>query len=159
MASAVKNTNNYSPANDYVSQTPLYPTNPWANQEGENAIKLQGIKTNQARHAVAFTWAVASAGAQVTFTPSTGATTATDYQKFTIVDQSGNEAFATGFQASAATTARAVNTTALNKNDDWKVYFSTSNGGGATKVDFTFEISTGAIRGNASATVSYANLP
>lgn len=155
MASAVKNTNSYSPTYDFVSQNSLTTTNPWAGIEGENAVKLKGVDTNQARHSVAFTWAIASAGAQVTFTPSTGATTATDYQKFTLIDESGNEAVATGFQASAATAARNVNTSGLNKNDDWTVIFSTSNNSGATKVDFSFKIGKTAIRANSSAAISY----
>lgn len=158
MASAVPNTNSYSPSNDYISQNTLYRTNPWANDASENAIELYGIDTNQARHNVAFTWASVSGGAHILFTPTTGATTATDYQKWTVVDQSGNESYAVGFAAGNPTAARQVNTSALDKDDDWKVYFSTSNNDGATKVDFSFTIGTGAIRANSSATISYTNI-
>ena len=155
MASAVQNTNSYVDGTSYVTQMSLARTNPFANDGQENAIELFGVDTNQPRHNVAFTWAVTSAGDLITFTPSTGATTATDYQKFTIRDESGNEAWATGFQSSAATAARAVNTAALNPNDDWAVTFSTSNTDGATKVQFTFSIDEAAIYGNASGTQSY----
>lgn len=158
MASAVENTNSYSPANDYVSQNTLYRTNPWAGDDGLNSIQLMGIETNQARHNVAFSWAVVSGGAHVLFTPTTGATTATDYQKWTVVDESGNESYAVGFASENPTAARQVNTSALDKDNDWKVLFSTSNNDGATKVDFSFTISEGAIRGNSSALISYTNI-
>lgn len=158
MASAVQNTNSYSSSNDYISQQPLYRTNPWANSDGNNAIKLYGIETNQARHNVAFTWAVVSGGAYMLFSPTTGATAATDYQKWTVVDESGNESYAVGFVASTATTPRQVNTSALNRDNDWKVYFSTSNSSGATKVDFSYEIDSAAVRGSSSAAISYTNI-
>lgn len=158
MASAVQNTNSYSDTNDYVSQNTLYRTNPWAGDDGLNSIHLMGIDTNQARHNVAFSWAVVSGGAHVLFTPTTGATTATDYQKWTVVDESGHESYAVGFASGNPTAARQVNTSALDKDNDWKVYFSTSNNDGATKVDFSFTIDSGAIRANSSAAIAYNNI-
>lgn len=158
MASAVQNTNGYSEANDYVSQNTLYRTNPWAGDNGINSIHLMGIDTNQARHNVAFTWASVSGGAHILFTPTTGATTATNYQKWTVVDESGHESYAVGFASGNPTAARQVNTSALDKDNDWKVYFSTSNNNGATKTEFSFTIGSAAIRANSSATVSYTNI-
>ncbi len=155
MASAVQNANSWQPSANYITATGLTRTNPYANDGEDQSVELFGVDTFQARHSIAFTWAVTSAGARVTFTPSTGATTATDYLKFTVVDESGNEAYATGFQSSAATTALAVNTSALNKNDDWKVIFSTSNSDGATQVQFSYHIDEAAIYGNSSGTKSY----
>lgn len=158
MASAVQNASGYSSSNSYITQTPLYRTNPWANSDGVNGVQLYGIDTNQARHNVAFTWAVVSGGAHILFSPTTGATAATVYQKWTVVDESGNESYAVGFVASTATTPRQVNTSALNRDNEWKVYFSTSNSSGATKVDFSFEIDSAAIRGSSSAAISYTNI-
>jgi hypothetical protein len=155
MASAIQNTNNWQPSANYITAAGLTRTNPYANDGEDQSVELFGVDTFQARHTIAFTWVVASAGAQITFTPSTGATTATDYIKFTVVDESGNEAYATGFQSSAATTALVVATTALNKNDDWKVIYSTSNSDGATQVQFSYHIDEAAIYGNSSGTKSY----
>ncbi len=155
MASAVQNANDWQPSANYITANSLSRTNPYANNGEDQAVELFGVDTFQARHSISHTWAVASAGVQITFTPSTGATTATDYLKFTVVDESGNEAYATGFQSSAATTALVVNTSALNKNDDWKVIFSTSNTDGATKVQFSYHIDEAAIYGNSSGTEAY----
>lgn len=155
MASAVQNANSWNPSANYIDANSLTRTNPYANNGEDQAVELFGVDTFQARHSVSHTWAVTSAGARVTFTPSTGATTATDYLKFTVMDESGNEAYATGFQSSAATTALVVNTSALNKNDDWKVIFSTSNSDGATKVQFSYHIDEAAIYGNSSGTEAY----
>jgi hypothetical protein len=147
------NVNGYEQGNTYIGENNLARTNPYAD-EG-NALQLYGVDTLTDRHSVAFTWTVSSAGDQVRFTPSTGATTATDYLKFRIQDQSGNEAYSTGFQSSAATANLDVNTSGLNPNDDWAVLFQTSNNDGATKVKFQFTIATGAIYGNSSAAVAY----
>jgi len=158
MASAVINTNGYSPDNDYISQNTLYRTNPWANDASEDAVELYGVDTNQARHNVVFTWRSVSGGAHILFGQTTGAGSTTDYQKWTVVDQSGHESYAVGYVSSTATTPRQVNTSALDKNDDWKVYFSTSNNGGATKVDFSFTIGSGAVLASSSATISYTHI-
>lgn len=167
MASAVENTNNYSPANDYVSQNTLYRTNPWAGDDSLNSIHLMGIDTNQARHNGGFSWAVVSGGAHVRFVPKQTLEFLQEswdsdsyYQKWTVVDKSGNESYAVavGFESGNPTAARQVNTSALDKDNDWKVLFSTSNNDGATKVDFSFTISEGAIRGSSSATISYTNI-
>ncbi len=114
-----------------------------------------GIDTMQARHSIAFTWAATTAGDRIAFTPSTGSSSATDYLKFRVVDQSGNEAFSTTYQSSAPTAAINVNTSGLNPNDDWTVLFQTSNNGGATKVKFSFEIASAALYANSSGTVAY----
>lgn len=158
MASAVQNTNGYDPANTYISKMSLNRTNPYANDGEDQAVELYGVDTFQDRHNSVHTWAVASAGNKVTFTPSTGATTATDYLKFTVQDMYGNEANATGFQASAATTALAVNTVALNPDQGYKVTFSTSNTDGATKVEYSYTISAAALYANSSGTKSYTTL-
>jgi hypothetical protein len=150
---ATANVNGFDQDNTYVGKYSLTETNPYANEA--NAVQLYGIDTLHDRHSVAFTWAISTGGDQIRFTPSTGATTATDYLKFYVKDKSGNEAYSTGFQSSAATAALNVNTSGLNPNDDWTVLFQTSNGGGATKVKFQFEIGTAAIYGNSSASVSY----
>lgn len=148
------NINSFDQDNTYIGQNSVARTNPYAD-EG-NALQLYGIDTFTDRHSVAFTWAITTAGDQIAFTPSTGATTATDYIKFRVQDQSGNEAYSTGFQSSAATAALNVNTSGLNPADDWSVLFQTSNNSGATKVSFQFTIASAAIYGNSSAAVSYS---
>lgn len=150
---ATANVNGWDQDNTYIGKKSLAETNPYATEV--NAMQLYGVDTLTDRHSVAFTWVISTGGDQIRFTPSTGATTATDYIKFYVTDKSGNEAYSTGFQSSAATTALNVNTSALNPNDDWTVLFSTSNNKGATKVQFSFGIGTAAIYGNSSATVSY----
>jgi hypothetical protein len=150
---ATANVNGWDQDNTYIGRKNLAETNPYASEV--NAMQLYGVDTLTDRHSVAFTWVISTGGDQIRFTPSTGATTATDYIKFYITDKSRNEAFSTGFQSSAATTALNVNTSALNPNDDWTVLFSTSNNKGATKVQFSFRIGTAAIYGNSSASVSY----
>jgi hypothetical protein len=149
------NINGALPTNTWPGQNNLTRTNPYA--EESNAEYLLGFQTNQARHSIAFNWQVSGAGTQVRFTPSTGATTATNIINFTVTDESGNEANATGFQSSAATTVLVVNTSALNRADVWKVTYFTSNGTGTseTKVGFDFEIPSAAIFANSSAAVSY----
>ena len=150
---ATANVNGWDQDNTYIGKNNLSETNPYANEP--NAVQLYGIDTMHDRHSVAFTWAVSTGGDQIRFTPSTGATTATDYVKFYVKDKSGNEAYRTGFQSSAATAALDVNTSGLNPNDDWTVLFQTSNNSGATKVKFEFTIGTAAIYGNSSASVAY----
>jgi hypothetical protein len=147
------NVNSFDQDNTYTGVNSVARTNPYADES--NALQLYGIDTLHDRHSVAFTWAITTAGDQVRFTPSTGATTATDYLKFRIQDQSGNEAYSTGFQSSAATTALDVNTSGLNPADDWAVLFQTSNTDGATRVRFQFTLASAAIYGNSSGTVSY----
>jgi hypothetical protein len=150
---ATANVNSFDQDYTYVGRKNLAETNPYAAEA--NALQLYGIDTMTDRHSVAFSWAITTAGDQIAFTPSTGATTATDYLKFRVTDESGNEAFSTGFQSSAATAVRNVNTAGLNPNDDWTVLFQTSNSSGATKVKFSFKIGSAAIYGNSSGTVAY----
>lgn len=150
---ATANVNGWDQDNTYIGKNNLAETNPYANEP--NAVQLYGVDTLHDRHSIAFTWAISTGGDQIRFTPSTGATTATDYIKFYVKDKSGNEAYSTGFQSSAATTALNVNTSGLNPNDNWTVLFQTSNNSGATKVKFEFTIGTAAIYGNSSATVAY----
>ncbi len=147
------NVNSFDQDNTYIGQNSVARTNPYA--EESNALQLYGIDTMHARHSVAFTWAATSAGDQIAFTPSTGASSATDYLKFRVVDQSGNEAYSTTFQSSAATAAINVNTSGLNPADDWTVLFQTSNNDGATKVKFSFGIPSAALYANSSASVAY----
>lgn len=144
--------NSYTSTANYISANSLVQTNQWA--DSGNAVKLYGIDTYGTRHTVAFTWASSGTGAGVTLTPTSGASTATDYFKFRITDQSGTEAYG-NFVSSAPTNAFLINTSSLDPDDDWKVLFSTSNNSGATKVEFSFDIGTGAIYANSSATVSY----
>lgn len=151
------NTNSFVQGASYVTQESLSRTNPYAADTSDaQAMELYGVSTFGDRHSVAFSWAVSSAGKRVTFTPSTGATTATDYIKFYVTDGMGNEAYSTGFQSSAATTALAVTTSALDPREEWTVTYQTSNGGGASKVEFLFRIGEAQIIGNSSATVSYS---
>lgn len=147
------NENGFLQSNDYVGKNSLTQTNPYANEA--NAVKLYGIDTMTPRHSIAFSYAITSAGDQVAFTPSTGSSSATDYLKFRIQDESGNEAYSTTYQSSAPTSAININTSALNPADDWTVLFQTSNGSGATKVKFQFKFGTGQITGNGTGTVSY----
>lgn len=154
---ATANVNSFAQGASYVTRENLARTNPYAADGSDaQAIELYGIDVYGDRHSVAFTWAVTTAGARITFTPSTGATTATDYIKFYITDGQGNEAYSTGFQSSAATAALAVTTTALDKREDWTVVYSTSNNDGASKVQFQFTIDESQIIGNSSGTVSYS---
>ena len=154
---ATANSNSYVQGASYVTQESLSRTNPYAADGSDaQAMELYGMSVYGDRHSIAFTWAVASAGRQITFTPSTGATTATDYIKFYVTDGQGNEAYSTGFQSSAATTALAVTTSALDPREEWTVTYQTSNNDGASKVEFLFRIGEAQITGNSSATVSYS---
>ena len=147
------NANGFDQDNTYIGRNSIPATNPYA--ESGNALQLYGIDTFTDRHSVAFSYAITSAGDQVRFTPSTGATTATNYIKFRIQDQSGNEAFSTTFQSSAATGNIDINTASLNPSDDWTVLYQTANNGGATKVKFQFKLNSGQINGNATGSVAY----
>ena len=154
---ATANVNSFSQGASYVTQESLARTNPYAADGSDaQAVELYGIDVYGTRHSVAFTWAVSSAGKRITFTPSTGATTATDYIKFYVTDGDGNEAYSTGFQSSAATTALAVTTSALDTRKDWTVIFETSNNSGASKVQFQFSLDESQIIGNSSASVAYS---
>jgi hypothetical protein len=147
------NANGYTQGNSYVTQAGLTRTNPYA--ETENAERLYGMSVLQARHSIAFTWRVTSAGDGLILTPSTGATTATDYLRFAVYDREGGEARTTAFQSSAATTALNVNTASLQTKMGWFVIFETSNNSGATQVSFQFEIGEAEIVTNSSAAVAY----
>ena len=154
---ATANVNSFSQGASYVTAESLARTNPYAADGSDaQAVELYGIDVYGTRHSVAFTWAVSSAGRRITFTPSTGATTATDYIKFYVTDGDGNEAYSTGFQSSAATTALAVTTSALDPRKDWTVIFETSNNSGASKVQFQFSLDESQIIGNSSASVAYS---
>jgi len=154
---ATANSNSYVQGASYVTQESLTRTNPYAADGSDaQAMELYGMSVYGERHSIAFTWAVSSAGKQVTFTPSTGATTATDYIKFYVTDGQGNEAYSTTFQSSAATAALAVTTSALDPREEWTVTYQTSNNDGASKVEFLFRIGEGQISANSSATVSYS---
>lgn len=154
---ATANANSFEQGASYVTETSLSRTNPYA-ADGSHAqaVELYGVSTFGDRHSVSFTWAVTTAGARVTFTPGTGATTATDYIKLYVTDGQGNEAYSTGFQSSAATTALPVTTSGLDKRNDWTIVFQTSNNDGASKVEFQFTIDEAQILGNSSGTVSYS---
>lgn len=147
------NENGFLQSNDYITKNSITQTNPYANEA--NAVKLYGIDTMTDRHSIAFSYAITTGGDQISFSPTTGSSTATDYLKFRIQDESGNEAYSTTYQSSAPTAAIAVNTAALNPADDWTVLFQTSNNSGRTKVKFQFKLGSGQISGNASGTVSY----
>jgi len=148
------NINGYTQGNSYVTQASLTRTNPYA--ETENAERLYGMGVMHPRHSVAFTWRVTSAGDAIIFTPSTGATTATDYLRFAIYDKEGGEARTTSFQSSAATTALTVNTSSLQTKMGWFVIFETANNSDASKVSFQFEIGEAKIVTNSSATVAFS---
>jgi hypothetical protein len=137
----------------YTVATSASRTNPYARPENEE--KLYGMATQDPRHSVSFTWRVTSAGAGIIFTPSTGATTATDFLRFTVYDKEGGEARSTGFQSSAATTALNVSTANLQTKKGWFVLFGTANNNRATRVNFQFEIGEANIVSNSSATIAY----
>ena len=48
-----------------------------------------------------------------------------------------------------------VTTTALNKSNDWKVYFASKAG---EKTEFSYMISDAEVINNTTATITYANL-
>ncbi len=142
--------NSYSSSANYIDANSVKRSNPGAS--AANASKLYGVERIRDAHDISYTWAVSSAGDQVAFTPATGATTATDYIKFRVVDQSGNEAYSSGFQSSAATNALNVDTSSLDPDDIWTVFYNTANNSGATRVEYRQTIGTGAIYANSSGT-------
>lgn len=144
--------NSYTSSANYIDANSVKRSNPWP--DGANAAQLYGVERVVDAHDISFTWAITSGGDQIAFTPATGASTASDYIKFRVVDQSGNEAYSSGFQSSAATAALNVNTSSLDPDDSWTVYYNASNSSGATKTRYNFHIGTGAIYANSSGTES-----
>lgn len=144
--------NSYTSTANYISANSLVQTNQWA--DAGNGVKLYGISTYGTRHTVGFTWASSGTGAGLTITPTSGSSTATDYFKLRVTDKSGSEAYG-NFVSTAPTNAFLINTSGLDPDDDWTVLFSTSNTSGATKVEFQFDIGSGAIYANSSAAVGY----
>jgi len=144
--------NSYTSTANYIDANSVKRSTPGASNS--NGIQLYGVERLRDAHDITFTWAASTAGAQVAFTPGTGATTATDYVKFRVVDMHGNEAYSSGFQSSAATDPLNVDTSSLEPGDDWTVFYTTSNNSGATRVEHRFTIGTGAIYANSSATIS-----
>lgn len=150
-----QNVNNFDQDNTYVGQNSLKRTNPYANFDGLNAEKLYGVDTFENRIPISLTWAVASAGARVTVTPIYGVTSASDYYKFTVIDESGNEAYGRWI-SSAPSAAFDITTTALNTGNDWKAFFATAKAG--SKTEFSFPIDDSKVLTNTTATITYANL-
>lgn len=142
--------NSYTSSGNYIDTNSVTRSNPGANDS--NAVKLYGAERIRGSHNISYTWAITSGGDQVAFTPATGATTATDFIKFRVIDKSGNEAYSTGFQSSAATAALNVDTSGLDPDDLWTVYYNTANNSGATRVEYVQTIGTGAIYANSSGT-------
>ena len=150
-----QNVNSFDQDNTYVGQNSLNRTNPYANVDGINAEKLYGVDTFETRIPMSVTYAIASAGDRTTITPIYGVTSASDYLKFTIYDESGNSASSV-WVSSAPSAAMDVTTTALNSSNDWKVLFATSKAG--SKTEFSFMIDEAAVLTNTTATITYANL-
>jgi hypothetical protein len=150
-----QNVNGYLGSNTYVGQNSLNRTNPYANVDGLNAEQLYGVDTYEDRIPVSFTWHIASAGDRTTVTPIYGATTASDYLKFNLIDESGNEAYGRWI-SSAPSAAFDITTTALNTANDWKAFFATSKAG--AKTEFSFKIESAAVLTDTTATITYANL-
>lgn len=140
----VTSTANYIDINSVKRSTP--------GASNANAVQLYGVERLRNAHDISFTWAITTAGAQIAFTPATGATTATDFVKFRVVDGRGNEAYSSGFQSSAATAALNVDTSSLDPDYDWTVFYNTANNSGATRVEYRFIIAPGAIYSNSSGT-------
>ena len=127
-----QNVNGYLGSNTYVGQNSLNRTNPYANVDGLNAEQLYGVDTYEDRIPVSFTWHIASAGDRTTVAPIYGVTSASDYLKFNLIDESGNEAYGTWI-SSAPSAAFNITTTALNTANDWKAFFATSKAGAKTE--------------------------
>lgn len=144
--------NSYTSSANNIDANSTKRSNPGANSA--NAAQLYGVERIRDAHDISYTWAITSGGDQIAFTPATGATTATDYIKFRVLDQHGNEAYSSGFQSSAATAALNVNTSSLDPDDMWTVYYNTSNNSGASRVEHVQKIGTGAIYANSSGTES-----
>lgn len=152
---ATANVNNFSNDKTYVGQNNLNRTNPFANVDGLNAEQLYGIDTFEDRIPVSFSWHIASAGDRTTVTPIYGVTSASNYFKFNLIDESGNEANGRWI-SSAPSAAFDITTTALNTANDWKALFATAKAG--AKTEFSFKIESAAILTNTTATIDYANL-
>ena len=152
---ATANVNSFSNSNTYVGQNNLNRTNPFANVDGLNAEQLYGIDTFEDRIPVSFSWHIASAGDRTTVTPIQGVTSATDYLKFNLIDESGNEAYGRWI-SSAPSAAFDITTTALNTANDWKAFFATAKAG--AKTEFSFKIESAAVLTDTTATITYANL-
>ena len=116
---------------------------------------MYGIDTYEDRIPVSFSWHIASAGDRTTVTPIYGVTSASDYLKFNLIDESGNEAYGRWI-SSAPSAAFDITTTALNTANDWKAFFATAKAG--AKTEFSFKIESAAILTNTTATIDYANL-
>ena len=152
---ATANVNSFSNSNTYVGQNNLNRTNPFANVDGLNAEQLYGIDTFEDRIPVSFSWHIASAGDRTTVTPIYGVTSASDYLKFNLIDESGNEAYGSWI-SSAPSAAFDITTTALNTANDWKAFFATAKAG--AKTEFSFKIESAAVLTDTTATITYANL-
>ena len=150
-----QNVNSFDNDYTYVGRNSLNRTNPYANVDGLNAEKLYGVDTYEDRIPVSFTWHIASGGDRFTVTPIYGVTTASDYLKFNLIDESGNEAYGS-FVSSAPSAAFNISTTALNHANDWKVFFATAKSG--AKTEFSYKIESAAQLTNTTATITYANL-
>jgi hypothetical protein len=147
---ATANVNSFSNSNTYVGQNNLNRTNPFANVDGLNAEQLYGIDTFEDRIPVSFSWHIASAGDRTTVTPIYGVTSASDYLKFNLIDESGNEAYGRWI-SSAPSAAFDITTTALNTANDWKAFFATAKAG--AKTEFSFKIESAAVLTNTTATI------
>ena len=150
-----QNVNSFDNDYTYVGRNSLNRTNPYANPDGINAEKLYGVDTFETRIPVSLTYAVASAGARVTVTPIYGVTSASDYWKFNLIDEAGNEAYGRWI-SSAPSAAFDITTTALNSGTDWKAFFATAKSG--AKTEFAFTIDDAKVLTNTTATITYANL-
>ena len=150
-----QNVNSFDNDYTYVGRNSLNRTNPYANVDGLNAEKLYGVDTYEDRIPVSFTWNIASGGDRFTVTPIYGVTSASDYLKFNLIDESGNEAYGS-FVSSSPSAAFNISTTALNHANDWKVFFATAKAG--AKTEFSYKIESAAQLTNATATITYANL-
>lgn len=150
-----QNVNGYLGSNTYIGQNSLNRTNPYANVDGLNAEQLYGVDTYEDRIPVSFTWHIASGGDRFTVTPIYGVTSASDYLKFNLIDESGNEAYGRWI-SSAPSAAFNITTTGLNHANDWKVFFATAKAG--AKTEFSYNIESAAVLTNTTATITYANL-
>ena len=150
-----QNVNSFDNDYTYVGRNSLNRTNPYANVDGLNAEKLYGVDTFEDRIPVSFTWHIASGGDRFTVTPIYGVTSASDYLKFNLIDESGNEAYGS-FVSSSPSAAFNISTTALNHANDWKAFFATAKAG--AKTEFSFKIESAAVLTNTTATITYANI-
>ena len=152
---ATANVNGFLDSNTYVGQKSLNRTNPYANAQGINAEQLYGIDTFEDRIPVSFTYGTSTAGNRLSVAPLTGVTSASDFYKVNVIDESGNEA-QSNWQSSAPTAILSINTSTLVKGNDWKVLFATAAAG--AKTEFAFTIEDSLVLTNTSATITYSNL-